>query len=148
MMSDRPGFYTFSSGSAPGRQLTYEATEDRGKRTAASGINRSEDLELNSYQRRQVSSDVLDLNRNFAVASWAIRRHLDYVATQRFHAITPDSGFNTELEAMITESERPAWCDASGIHPFPRMVRLTEATRVFHGDGGLIGLADGKLQGN
>ncbi len=125
----------------------YDATQPKAKRRAPSGVIQSEDLALDSTGRSQVNSDTLDLYRNFSVASWAIRRHLDYTATFSFKAKTKDEGFNTALEEMMGIWQRKDYCDVAGIHPFYRMLRLYEACSVYSGDVGFLKLDWGSLQG-
>lgn len=76
-----------------------------------------------------------------------MRRHLDFVASWTFHMQTDDDGFNTEVEAMVKEWQRPSYCDAAGVHPFPRLLRLTEAARLHHGDCGLVAMTNESLFG-
>ncbi len=128
-------------------QFGYDATEPKQKRRAPSGIISSEDLMLQQTGRNQVTSDVHDLYRNFSVAAWAIRRHLDYVATFSFKASTKDEGFNSALEEMMGIWQRPYNCDVAGVHPFYRQLRLLEACSVYAGDTGFYKLDWGALQG-
>lgn len=146
-LADTFGVQQLDDDTSAERLFGYDAVTDRGRRRPSAADVRSEDLMLNSQQRRQVSSDVHDLQRNFSLCAWAIRRHLDFVASFRFHARTPDEGFNRELESLMTQYQRPYHCDAAGNHPFPRLLRLTEAGRVVGGDCGLVGMADGSLVG-
>ena len=87
-----------------------------------------------------------DLYRNFSVAAWAIRKHLDYVSTFNFQAMTDNPELNDELEKLIAWYSRPMNCDAAGRHSLRRMIRLAEARRVIDGDLFFVKLADGRLQ--
>ena len=87
-----------------------------------------------------------DLYRNFSVAAWAIRKHLDYVSTFNFQAMTDNPELNDELEKLIAWYSRPMNCDAAGRHSLRRMISLAEARRVIDGDLFFVKLADGRLQ--
>ena len=87
-----------------------------------------------------------DLYRNFSVAAWAIRKHLDYVSSFTFQAMTDDAGVNEELENLIAYYSRPQNCDAAGRHSLRRMIRLAEARRVIDGDMFFVKLNNGRLQ--
>jgi hypothetical protein len=62
----------------------YDATQAKGKRKVPVARSRSEDAELNNSERLILGGSTRDLRRNFAVAAWAIRKHLDYVSTFSF----------------------------------------------------------------
>jgi len=55
----------------------YDATEDKGRRKAPYALLRSEDDELPRARREQAITLGRDIRRNFSIAAWAIRRHLD-----------------------------------------------------------------------
>jgi capsid protein len=101
---------------------------------------------LDSQKRRRVIEGARELNRNFSVAAWAIRKHLDYVSTFTFQANTDDPVFNERLEALMNWYNRPINCDIAGRHSLRRMVRLAEMRRVLDGDVFLVKLRDGRLQ--
>jgi len=82
--------------------FTYDAISGTGKRRQSSPLLRSEDRELWPFQRKQLVANTRDLQRNFAIAAWMIRRHLDYVTTMTFHA---RSGWTVPLR-----TERPCAC--------------------------------------
>src|SRR5689334_16827370 len=70
------------------RALSYDGAESSKSRKAPSGIQQSEDRELPAEKRRKLLSASRDIQRNFALAAWMIRRHLDYVTTFSFQAKT------------------------------------------------------------
>jgi len=66
----------------------YDAVESKNRRQAPTGRLRSEDKELLPHQRRKLTSASRDIHRNFTIAAWAIRKHLDYVSTFSFQSRT------------------------------------------------------------
>lgn len=125
----------------------YDAIDARGKRKTPAVDRRSEDQILNVSGRSQLLANARDIHRNYALAAWAVRRHLDYVSTFGFQSQTDDQVFNKELEAMVAEHD--ARIDVAGRHRFAKIVRLLEARAVLDGDCGLllIDSEDGKVQG-
>lgn len=124
----------------------YDAVEDRGKRKSAHPLTRSEDRELFQNQRRQLISGTRDLNRNFSIAAWAIRKHLDYVSTFTFKAKTGDPATDDKLEELMTWWAKPTNCDVASRHSLPRLTRLLELSRTIDGDVFANLLSDGRIQ--
>jgi hypothetical protein len=62
-----------------GANQPYDATEERGRRQSPAIRTQSEDRILLPTMRAKLDATAQDLHRNFAVAQWMIRRHLDYV---------------------------------------------------------------------
>lgn len=125
----------------------YDAIEEgKKKRKAPRTMTRSEDDELNSAKRKRMIATARDLLRNFSIAGWAIRKHLDYVATFSFQCRTPDQAFNKNIERLLQWWALPANCDVAGRHSLQRLVRLAEQARTVDGDVLLIMLGSGQLQ--
>lgn len=124
----------------------YDAVDSEGKRQRPTGLVRSEDAELLPDKRRLLISQSRDLARNFSVAGWMVRRHLDYVTTFSFQARLPDNDLNEKIEAKLRWWSEPENCDVAGRFSFPAMIRMAEQRAVFDGDIGLLKLRDGRLQ--
>lgn len=124
----------------------YDAINPKGRRRAPTGVLQSEDQELRPEERRRMVSGSRDTHRNFAVAQWAVRKHLDYVTTFTFQAKTPSESKNRLLEAKIREWSRKENCDVARRHSLQRIVRMMEARRVLDGDVFLLRLDGGQLQ--
>lgn len=124
----------------------YDATEGRGKRRAPTGILRTEEQELQGGARRRLVSQTRDAFRNFAIAAWMVRRHLDYTTTFRFQARTGSRELDARLEGMHREQSEPDKCDVARRHDWPTMLRLAEARRILDGDVGLLKIKGRKLQ--
>src|SRR6187401_3489249 len=80
---------------------TYDAVHAKNKRSAPTGILRSEDAELTPADRRKMLSASRTLHRNFTVAAWMIRKHLDYVSTFTFQARTGNDSLDDSLEKLV-----------------------------------------------
>lgn len=126
-----------------GRYIAGEAGNQR--RDPGTRIQSSDAL-LDSTKRKRVIEGARELWRNYSVAAWAVRKHLDFVSTFTFQASTEDPVFNERLESLMAWWSRPINCDVAARHSLRRMIRLAEARRVLDGDIFLLKV-NGKLQG-
>jgi lambda family phage portal protein len=125
----------------------YDAAKPKGRRAPPIVSRRSEDRELLTGDRLKLISATRDLSRNFSIAAWAIRKHLDYVSTFSFQAKTGDGALDDQLEAFMAWWSLPANCDAAGRHSLSKITRLAEGHATVDGDLLINKLADGRLQG-
>lgn len=126
-----------------GRYIASEAGQRR--RDPGTQIKTADSILTDSKKRRLIEG-ARELQRNFAVAAWAIRKHLDYVSTFTYQATNDDEDLNQELEGLMRWYDRPINCDTAGRHSLRRMIRLAEARRVIDGDMFFIKFNDGRLQ--
>jgi capsid protein len=126
--------------------FTYAAAES-GRRRMVTPTTKSEDRILDVAQRRIVIEDARDLRRNYSVARWAIRMHLDYVSTFAFQCKTKDKGLDSAVEAFMKSAGTAKRWDVTRRHSMRRMTRLAEAHAVVDGDVGWHLLRDGRVQG-
>ena len=126
-----------------GRYIAGEAGDRR--RDPGTNIKTSDNL-LDDSKRRRVIEGGRELWRNYSVAAWAIRKHLDYVSTFNFQALTPRPRFNERLEALMKWWARPINLDVGSRHSLRRFMRLAEARRVIDGDVFVVKLRDGRVQ--
>jgi len=133
---------------ADGRPMRfgYDATENKKRRRPSTGRLESEDKQLPTSKRRDLVSEMRDLQRNFSLAAWAIRKHLDFVSTFTFQSKNGDKPLDDRIEELMEWWGRAANFDRAGRHPMGRFVRLAEARAVVDGDIGLMKLADGRVQ--
>jgi lambda family phage portal protein len=124
----------------------YDAIQGKGKRREPTGILRSEDQELLGGARRRLVSQSRDAVRNFAIAGWMIRRHLDYTSTFKFQARTGSRELDARIEGKIAEQCEPERCDVAGRHGFADLVRLAEGRRIIDGDVGVLKIKGRRLQ--
>lgn len=126
--------------------LKYNAIENRPTRRPIYVSLKSEDRELPSEKRRRLISEARDQQRNFSLAGFALRKHLQFVSYYRFFAATPDRQFNKRLEALVERWKEPRWCDAQRRRGFDELMTLIEAHRAIDGDVGVLKRADGRIQ--
>lgn len=112
----------------------YDATETRGRRRAIQAKRLSEDAILPDHKRAVLSGNAHDLARNFVIAAWAIRKHLDYTTAFSFQAQTGDEVFDRELEAFVNLLSTPRRFDYAARHGRERAVRIAEACKLKDGD--------------
>lgn len=124
----------------------YDATEPRGRRKSAPQRLGSEDKLLDSERRKKLIGNARDLHRNFSIAAWMVRKHLDYVASFSFHCRSGNVDLDEQVEDFMAEWSLPYNFDAAGRHRLSRMLRLLEARRTLDGDAGLLKLASGQVQ--
>lgn len=126
--------------------MSYDATVINKRRKQKALLLASEEASLRAGDRRKLVSTARDLPRNFAVAAWAIRRHLDYVATFSFQSKTGDDVLDDAIEAHIRERSKPGNFEITGRHSRDGAMRLLEAARTLDGDHFPMLLDDGRLQ--
>ena len=127
---------------------SYDATEDKGRRRPRRTRVKSEDSIATERKRNILSATTQDLSRNFAVAAWAIRKHLDFVSRFKFQSKLDDDGFNDALEAAIKNASKRFNFDASRRHSLRSATRLAETCRVKEGDVGWLKLRSGRDRGH
>jgi len=106
-----------------------------------------------------------NIQRNFAIAAWAIRKHLDFVTSFTFSSnnaqqvVTREteptadavqaerSQLDDDIEGILEEAAAADRCDTAGRHDLATMLRLTEARATVVGDHFLMELQDGTMQG-
>lgn len=133
-----------------GQGTAYDAVTTKTRRRAPSQTIRHEDRVLRQADRRKLSATAEDARRNFAIAAWAIRKHLDYVSSFSFQCKT-GTDFDDELERFMRLWTRKEACDVRHRHPLRRLIRLAEGRAVVDGDFFFLKLsgltARGQLQG-
>lgn len=134
---------------APLKKITgfsYDAVSNKGRRRPPHGRLRNEDVELSPSDRRKLVATTRDLQRNFAIAAWAIRKHLDYVSSFTFQSRTADPALNQRIEELMAWWALPWNCDVASRHPLRRLIRLLEARKTVDGDAFLLKLSSGMIQ--
>ncbi len=126
--------------------LSYDgATTDKRRRPPRSDV-KSEDDHLNASERRKLISTTRDLRRNYTLAAWAIRKHLDYVASHNFQSRTGIKDLDDHIEKLVKWWSIPGNFDIAKRHGLHRFIRLAEASRTVDGDVLLYKLKTGFLQ--
>jgi len=128
------------------KRFGYDAVEDKKRRQAPRTVHGSEDAILPGYKRTKLTATSRDIQRNFTMASWAVRKHLDYVSTFAFQSRSGYEEYDRQFEELMGWWSRAENCDALGRHDLPRMVRLFEQCRTTDGDVLVVRIRNGTLQ--
>lgn len=127
-------------------KMSYDAAKlDRARRPVLI-TGKSEDRILRPRERATIISDARDAIRNFSLAGFVVRKHLQSIAYYRFSACTPDREFNRSLERQIKRWSRRGNCDVSERHSFDELINVIEWHRAVDGDVGVMVLDDNRLQ--
>lgn len=119
----------------------YDAIRSGGRRRAPQTRVKHEDLVLKNRDREKLIGTTQDVQRNFAIAAWAVRQHLNYVSSFSFQSRTNVPEIDGAVEDFIARWGTRFNCDICRRHPFRRMVRLAEARRIVDGDFFFLKLA-------
>jgi capsid protein len=139
-------------------KLGYDAAVHNRSRRLRSVSTLSEDKELRTHQRQMLVSDGRDLLRNFTLAGFILRKHLQFVANCSFEACckadfdaTPQrraeiDAFNIRLEDKMAWWSKRRNCDIAQRHCLSELIELIETHRVFDGDCGVLKISGGHIQ--
>ena len=132
---------------------SYDAVVNKQRRRPIKTKTYAEDQHLADRDRKSIIGTARDVHRNFAIARWAIGKHLDFVSSFSFQAQTGDPALDRDIETLIGGWSNRHRCDVARRHPFRRMIRLAEARRTVDGDFAFLKIAStpgsslrGKLQ--
>ncbi len=128
------------------KRFGYDAVSNKNRRQRPRTNNGAEDSVLSSWSRNKLTATVRDVQRNFSVASWGIRKHLDYVSTFSFQARTGNDDFDRRLEELMVWWSEPRNCDIRGRDSLARLTRIAEQSRTIDGDCFIVRLNSGHLQ--
>jgi len=112
----------------------YDATVDKGRRSAPANRTMSEDDQLNSWSRKKAVATQRDQVRNLPWVAWMARTHINYVSHFSFRANTDDEDLNRKLDGLMQEWSEPENCDISKRHSLGEMMALYESGKVIDGD--------------
>ena len=124
----------------------YNATEDRGHRTAPRTRVYHEGEVLTKYKRTKLTATTQDQIRNHSLVAWMVRKHLDYVSKFHFSFRTGKPDLDAIVNRIFRWHGAPRNIDFLGRFGRDEMFRLYELEKVVSGDAGLIKLEDLKLQ--
>jgi len=116
---------------------------DRKQLRTRTGIS---EVHLGESARKKAIANTRDLRRNFAVAAWGIRKHLDYVADFRFKANGDNQELKDYLSMKVNEWSTKSRFDQSGRFSLQKALRLMEASRFVDGDVFAYKLRNGRVQ--
>ena len=124
-------------------RLKYDAVQSSPRRRTVYVSSLSEDRELKPAERQRLSSESRDLMRNFSLAGFAIRKHVQYIADFRFQCQTDNKEFNRLVESKIRNWKKRRNCDGARRHCFDVLIQLMEILRVIDGDVGVLKIDSG-----
>ena len=128
-------------------KLGYDAVKESPRRRIIAVSTKSEDRELTVAGRQALSSQGRDLLRNLAVAGFAIRKHLQFIATCDFRCSIPGQAeYNDLVKRWMTAWSDRRNCDVAGRHSLEGLMALVETHRIIDGDVGILKCNNGKLQ--
>lgn len=107
---------------------------------------KSEDREFQPSMRQKLISDARNQLRNFSLAGFLVRKHLQNIAFYQFNAGTSDKEFNAELDRRLRNWKRRQNCDVARRHSFDGLINLIEYHRAVDGDLGILKLRNGRIQ--
>ncbi|AMV16589.1 phage head-tail joining protein [Planctomyces sp. SH-PL14] len=127
----------------------YDAADSagNGKRRAPSTDLRHEDGVLKGTKRKRIQGGARDAARNFSLAAWMVRAHVNYVTRHRFQARTGNDEFDEQLEKLVAKYSLPEHFDISGRFCLAEFVAMTERAAFLDGDFLWVKLASGHIQG-
>ena len=128
------------------KAFRYEAVESSPTRRTIYVSTKSEDQELSPQKRKALVSESRDQQRNFTLAGFALRKHLQFVSYYRFSAETPNREFNRALERRLDVWKRRENCDGARRSAFDELLTLVESHRAVDGDVGILRRSDGRIQ--
>ena len=112
----------------------YDATVDKGRRSAPATHTMSEDDQLNPWSRKKALATQRDQMRNLVWVAWMVRLHINYVSHFAFRAITDDDDLNMKLDELMEEWSQPENCDVAKRHGLRQLMALFESGKVVDGD--------------
>jgi capsid protein len=125
----------------------YDAADpSTSRRNKGNRVYAADEL-LPDTKRRRIIESATDLQRNYSIAAWLIRKHLDTVAVFSFQAATEDERFNEQWESLMRWWGKPINFEAGQRHSLRRFTRLLEMRRVLAGDVFIAKMVDGRVQG-
>ena len=140
----------FSSGATKGYQCTdaglaanvgyvhssggYAAARSSRRRQLKRTLLAHEDDVLKQRDRDRVNSASLEQQRNFTVAAWGVRKHLDFIAEHNYNVQSGDKSLDADIEWLIANASEAENFDIRGRFDLQDSIRLWEAGRTVGGD--------------
>lgn len=119
---------------------------NNGKRRDSGSNVRSADSLLAEQDRRKLMESSRDMWRNFPVAAWAVRKHLDFVSTFNFNPMTGNRDLDMKLKKLMRDRTVPGLVEVTGKHSLQQFLRIAETRRLLDNDVLILKRRDGMLQ--
>lgn len=126
----------------------YDATiPKRNRRQEPRTETYREDEHLPGEGRKTLLATARDQVRNFPLAGWALRKHLNSVCGHTLQVRTTDNDFNNDIEARWRAwANDPDQYHSAGKHTHDSLMVLAESSAMIDGDCFLVLRADGRVQ--
>lgn len=121
----------------------YDALEPRGRRRAPVTAIRHADRDLDAGRRQKLVASTQDAIKNFELAGWMVRKHLDYVTAFTYQFNSGNARIDDAVEKFMNDWSDKRRFDYAGRHGMRRFLRMAEARRVIDGDLGIIKVTSG-----
>lgn len=112
----------------------YAAVQDSNNRQSITKNLSTVDKDLKGKDRDKAITRARDHQKNFSIAGWMARKHLDFIAEQSLAIKTGDKELDKDVEAAISERSEPKNFDYRGFHSRESFTRIMEASGVVDGD--------------
>lgn len=87
-------------------RFSYDAAETTTKRRNPSATIKQEDEVLNPAKRKKLVANASDIQRNFEIAAWAIRKHLDFTTSFTFASNNAENAIAVDADpGRLAEQE-------------------------------------------
>lgn len=144
MIADNKSLYDTPNGKDV--SLGYQAVQDVGRRQASRTTAHNEDRTLKPKMRKRLEETATDQARNYAIAAWMIRRHLDYVSRFAPSVKTGFPDLDKAVKALLREQGKRRNFDVAGKFSRDQAMRFFELHKVLEGDAAFVLLRNGKHQ--
>lgn len=141
-----PSFFR-RCGQAAAYVFGYNAVADKGRRQSPQSRHTSEDGALHVRDWAKLGATATDMARNFELAAWMVRMHVEYVSQFDAHVNSGDKAVDAALRWLLQWHARAEVFDVARRRSRNETMRLFEIARVFCGDAALVHLANGSVQG-
>lgn len=131
----------------PRLEAHYDALGADSRGRSIGTLSLTEDRVLNRQDRAEMTESVREAERNFSLAGFAIRKHIQYMSEFRFSCDTDDEQFNNYVERLFHDwANDPDRCHAQKRHAFPKLLTLIERHRLTDGDVGVLKCNNGSIE--
>lgn len=127
-------------------QFGYNAIVDKGRRQPPKTRLKPEFIQLGTRDREKLDATVQDLPRNFELAAWMIRLHVEFVSQFDVYANTGDEALDQVIEDLFDWHGRREVFDVARRHSRPEAMRLFEIAKLFSGDCAFLKVKGGSTQ--
>ena len=145
-MTVDPTTFRFKDGLLVPTSLGYHAVSDKGRRQSPKSRVKPEFSQLTARDRSSLDATIQDLPRNFELAAWMVRMHVEYVSQFELYVNTGDEDLDKILEDLFDWHAHKDRFDVARRHGRDEAMRLFEIAKVFSGDAAFNRLPDGDLQ--